>query len=380
MHIATIKIFFFTLLPAILLSAVFFLYGYGSDSPYQKMLKYGDSDIYDYRIFPYRELSPSANTQPVAKDTAQKNEKLEQLIHNKDLYKLLNDNSTLSFLIIYSDTVIAENYFNGANKDFYSQFFSMSKSVISLLVGCAIDDKLINSENDAVTKYLPELKKNGFKNITIADLLSMKAPVNYKESDNPTGKHAWFYYSSTLENDILKLTADEEGEKEFEYRSANTAILGLLLKHVLGSETITQYTQRKLWSPLGMENPGLWNIDHEPGGLERVWCCLAGTAMDFAKIGMLYYNNGTSDSKQIVSNEWIQKTMIPAEASENELAYGLGWWLIPSKDAVIAIGKDGQYTYICPEKRLLIVRIGEDEGSLGREGWLKLFSEISNCF
>jgi CubicO group peptidase (beta-lactamase class C family) len=256
----------------------------------------------------------------------------------------------------------------------------MSKSVVSLLIGCAIDDKLINSGKDPVTEYIPEFKESGFKNITIADLLNMKAPVNYTESDNPLGKHAWFYYSSTLEKDILDLTADEEGEKEFVYRSANSAILGLVLKRILKTETITQYTQRKIWTPLGMESNGLWNIDHNPGGLEKVWCCLSGTAKDFARIGLLYNRLGKWNNRQIVSKEWIEETIKPLPGAKDELSYSLGWWMLPAKNAVIAIGKDGQYTYVCPGKNLVIVRIGEKEGDIGREGWLKLFGEISDCY
>lgn len=350
------------------------------NSPYTRMLKYGDSDIYDYNIFPYRELVPSNSPVPIITDTNRVNEKFRTLINKRNLPKLLQNNRTLSFLVIHNDTIITQYYFNGSNSNFYSQYFSMSKSVVSLLIGCAIDDKLIQSENDPVTKYIPEFKKSGFKNITISDLLSMRAPVYYKESDNPLGKHAWFYYSSTLEEDILNLTADEDGEKEFVYRSANSAILGLVLKRVLETETLTQYTQRKIWSPLGMESRGLWNIDHSPDGIERVWCCLSGTAKDFARIGLLYNNLGTWNNKQIVSKEWIEKTLEPIDGNKDELGYNLGWWMLPAKHAAIAIGKDGQYTYICPEKNIVIVRIGEKEGDIEREGWLKLFGEISDCY
>jgi len=351
-----------------------------SNTPYEKMLRYRKSGIYDYKIFPARKLNASATPGFFVKDTVTGTEKLQHLQNSIGLNQLLEKNHTISFIVLRNDTIVAEKYFRNADSSFYAQYFSMTKSVISLLIGCAIDDKLIRSENDTITRYIPEFHTRGFKNITLRDLLNMTAPVKYTENDNPFGKHAKFYFTPHLEKDILNLEARENGQKKFVYRSCNTAILGLVLKRVLKTETITQYLQRKVWTPLGMENFGLWNIDHDSNGIERTWCCLSGTTRDFSKIALLYLTNGRCADKQIVSSEWIAKTLAPLNDSTDPVHYNFGWWFVPEQNAFIAIGKDGQFTYVSPANKIVIVRSGDKMGSMKREDWVKLFGQIADSF
>lgn len=351
-----------------------------SNTPYAKMFKYGNSDIYDYKIFPYRKLSPSAFPLRLVKDTLTNTSKFRDLERTTGLNRLLEANHTLSFLVVHNDTVVSEKYYANADSNFFAQYFSMSKSVMALLIGCAIDDQLIHSENDLVTKYIPEFQSRGFKNVTLLALLNMTAPVNYTENDNPFDRHAKFYYTPHLERDILKLTARENGKGKFTYRSANSAILGLVLKRVLRTETITQYLQRRIWTPLGMENPALWTIDHDSTGIERTWCCLAGTAKDFSKIALLYLHKGSVGNRQIVSESWIKKTLAPLYTHDLQCHYSFNWWLVPEHNAYMAIGKDGQFAYIAPEKQIVITRLGYHTGSLKREEWIKLFAQIADTF
>ena len=208
----------------------------------------------------------------------------------------------------------------------------------------------------------------------------MQAPVNYIENDNPFGPHARFYFTPHLEKDILKLTARENGKKKFVYRSCNIAILGLVLKRVLKTETITNYLQRKIWTPLQMENPGLWTVDHEGDGLERTWCCIAGTGRDFARIALLYQHQGKWGNTQVISPEWIQKTLAPLFAGNLQIHYNYNWWLVPEKNAYMAIGKDGQYAYNDAARKVTIIRLGNREGNLKRSEWVNLFVGIAQCF
>lgn len=372
--IKPMKNFFICLYPVIMV-----LFWGCNNSSYTKMMRYGIPDVYDYKIFPARKLTPSNVPFNMVKDTLTNTQKLWNLQQSTGLYQQLERNQTLSFLVIRNDTIVMEKYFKEADSSFYTQSFSMSKSIVSLLVGCAIDDNLIRSEHDLVISYIPEYKERGFKNITLLDLLNMTAPVNYREVDNPFGKHARMYYSPHLEKDILKLTARENGEKKFVYRSCNTAILGLVLKRALKNETVTAYLQRKIWQPLGMENPGLWNIDHDPDGLERTWCCISGTARDFSKIALLYLHKGKWGNHQIVSENWINKTIAPLYGKE-QTRYNYSWWFVPENKAYSAIGRGGQYAYIVPDKNMVIVRIGEKNGEMRRDDWYKLFARFADSF
>src|SRR5690554_8239528 len=115
----------------------------------------------------------------------------------------------------------------------------MAKSVMSVLIGCAIDDGLINSVNDHVIDYIPELKQNGFEDVTIKHLLQMTSGLDYNEGYfNPFGNVATFYYGTKLRQEIPKLKLKYEPGEKFEYLSGNTQILGLVLERALKDKTI----------------------------------------------------------------------------------------------------------------------------------------------
>lgn len=175
--------------------------------------------------------------------------------------------------------------------------------------------------------------------------------------------------------------------EHFRYKSGDNALLGLALDRALGEETITQYAQRRLWSALGMENNGVWTIDHEGDGLEKTWCCLAASARDFAKLGRLYLGDGLWDGQRILSSDWIREStsgQVPEAVWPSDAAaigwwnYGYQWWLA-SREAgdYFAQGKDGQFLYLYPSKDLIVLRLGWSNGDLRPSQWISLFQRIA---
>jgi CubicO group peptidase (beta-lactamase class C family) len=173
----------------------------------------------------------------------------------------------------------------------------------------------------------------------------------------------------------------------FRYKSGDNALLALALDRALGAETIAEYTQRRLWTPLGMQDQGIWTIDHEGDGLEKTWCCLAASARDFAKLGRLYLDKGAWDGRQILSAEWVERSTqghIPEMAWPGDYAsigwwnYGYQWWLASKENGdYFALGKDGQILYLNPAKDLIILRLGWSSGDLFASQWLSLFQAIA---
>lgn len=337
------------------------------NSSFFRMLRYGDSDTDDFKKFATRKISskPSNNNNLRSDKTYLPDEKLE---------KVLTASETYAFIIIKDDSIKCEQYFNNHTDSSLSLYFSITKSVMALLVGCAIDDSLIHNENDFVCDYLPELRGNGFVTIKIMDLLQMTAPINYTENDNPFGKHAQFYYSDDLEKEVLKLKTDNGSQNKFEYKSCNTELLGIILKRQLKKESLSHYLERKIWRVLEMETDAEWIID-KPEGIEKTWCCLAGTAKDFARIVKLYIDKGKFKEKQIVSEKWVEKTLAPLDQKDSGPVYSYGWWLYPKDGYFAAIGKDGQFALAWPSKKTIIVRLGAGMGNMDKEEWLKLLSE-----
>lgn len=218
-------------------------------------------------------------------------------------------NKTVAFLIIQHDTILYEKYFNDYEVSSVVASFSMAKSVTSMLIGCAIEDGLIESVNEPITNYLPELKKNGLERVTIEHLLQMTSGIKFNESYiNPLGHAATSYYGSNLRKAVGKLKLKNEPGKAFNYVSGDTQLLGMVLERALKGKTISAYLEEKLWLPMHMEFDASWSTDREKNGVEKTFCCLNARARDFAKLGRLYLNKGNWDGQQLVPRAWVEQS------------------------------------------------------------------------
>lgn len=290
----------------------------------------------------------------------------------------LEENQTVAFLIIKNDTIQYEKYFSGYSKESVVPSFSMAKSVTSILIGCALDEGLIQSVDEPITNYIPELKKNGFEKVTIKHLLQMTSGIDFNESYiNPFGDAASFYYGLNLRKQIEKMHLKAEPGQQFEYVSGNTQLLGLVLERALKGKAITSYLQEKLWTPLGMEYDASWSIDREKNGLEKTFCCLNARALDFAKIGRLYKNKGNWNGQQIVSQQWVEQSTRPENTGGSVKFYQYQWWLPTPNEDFMAEGILGQFVYVHPAKDLIIVRLGKNEG---KADWWSIFTSLAKAY
>ncbi|AWI26089.1 serine hydrolase domain-containing protein [Flavobacterium pallidum] len=344
-----------------------------------RFVVYNFADIKDYKKFPSRALVSHENKfmfDSTAHGTYPKSIKVSNKKDSVSLDWLLEHHSTVAFLIIKNDTIQYEKYFKGYNKESIIPSFSMAKSVTSILIGCAIDDGLIKSVDEPVKHYLPELEKNGFGKVTIKHLLQMTSALDFSESYfNPFSEAASFYYGRNLKREVSKLKLKGEPGQKFDYVSGNTQLLGAVLESALKGKTVTQYFQEKLWTPLEMEYDGSWSIDKKNHGTEKAFCCINARARDFAKIGRLYLNKGNWNGKQIVSRKWVEES-IKADATEGGADYyKYQWWLPSANGDFMAEGILGQYIYVNPSKKMIIVRMGKDGGGVN---WSDFFMALAN--
>ncbi len=341
---------------------------------------YNYANITDYKIFPsrivHKSTVPFTFYQSVNGNMPKKIIAKNSLDHNQvfDFDRYLEDSKTVAFLVIQNDTIKYENYFNKYNQSSVSSSFSMAKSILSILIGIAIDDGLIKSVNEPITNYIPELKKNGFDKVTIEHLLQMTSGLDFDESYiSPFSEASSYYYGTNIRNAISKLKLKNEPGQEFEYTSGSPQILGLILERVINGKTVTQYLEEKLWIPLGMEYEASWSLDRKKNGLEKTFCCINARARDFAKIGRLYLNKGHWDNKQIVSEAWVKKSTKIESLNGSAPYYQYQWW-IPNKSSFMAEGHLGQFIYANPSKKLIIVRLGEKHGGVV---WWSIFDRLS---
>lgn len=314
---------------------------------------------FEYKIFENREIK-NGTAQPwlVSKD-----------YNNKEIPANLLDSMMLietgAFLIIQNDSIRYEKYWGDFTDHSMTNSFSMAKTVVSILTGCAIKDGYIKSVDQNVSDFLPEFKNDARSKITIRHLLCMSSGINFDENYiNPLSYPAESYYG----NDLRKLTfrynevIDPPGET-FKYLSGNTQLLGFVLKQATG-KSVAEYASEKLWMPMGCEQPAFWSLDHKDGD-EKVFCCLNSNARDFARIGKLYLDSGRWNGNQIVPLEYVFESIEPNGTKHQDgtptLDYGFSWWLVPEYEGhhiFYARGILGQYVIAIPDMNMIIVRLG----------------------
>jgi CubicO group peptidase (beta-lactamase class C family) len=279
--------------------------------------------------------------------------------------QLLDSIRTVAFTVIKDGELLYEHYYRGWDADSVFNSFSVSKSVVSTLIGIAMDKGFIESVFDPVSKYLPEYAEGRKAELRLWHLLTMSTGLNYDESGaNPIASNAKAYYGSNLK----KLMSDHEvvdpvGE-QFNYVSGSTAIAAWVLEAAT-DQPLNRLAEEWLWKPLGAEETAYWGKDNENGTF-RAFCCFNATARDFARIGQLYLDSGRWKGQQIIPEEFVEASLTPADlmdikvGHENE-RYGYFWWMHPDTDTgpfFFARGYKGQYIIVVPKERLVIVRAG----------------------
>lgn len=344
-----------------------------------RFIIYNYADVKDHKKFPSRPIDKGESTFkfPVA-EPGKAPDKISIEEEEQSFENYLKDNETLAFLIIQNDSIQYENYFDDYDKSSIVPSFSMAKSVTSILIGCAIDDKLIDSVNEPVTNYVPELKEKGFDKVTIENVLQMTSGLDFDEGyRNPFGDVAEFYYGRNLRKATKKLELETGPGQEFDYESGNAQLLGLILERSLQDKNISDYLEEKLWKPLGMEFDTSWSLDKKKNGLEKTFCCINARARDYAKIGWLYLNKGNWKGEQIVSEDWVDRSTKVDTSKGSAWYYQYQWWLPTKNGDFMAEGLLGQYIYVNPSKNLIMVRLGKDEGDAD---WSEILTSLAEAY
>lgn len=313
----------------------------------------------EYLIFDNREIKPGT-AQPWANATDYNKKEIPG-----NLLDSLMKIETGALLIIQNDSIRCEKYWGEFNDHSYTNSFSMAKTIVGILVGCAIEEGKIKSVDEAVSDYIPEFKNDERSKITIRNLLTMSSGINFDENySNPLAYPAAAYYGSDLRKLTLsynKLNA-KPGET-FKYLSGNTELVGFILKQATG-KSLADYASEKLWKPMGCEHPAFWSTDHKDGD-EKAFCCVNSNAGDFARIGKLLLDSGRWNGKQLIPQDYALESVRPNGTKHDDgtptLDYGFFWWMIPQYEGhhiFYARGILGQYVIVIPDMKMIVVRLG----------------------
>ena len=284
---------------------------------------------------------------------------------------MANKSDTQGIMIIHDDNIVYEMYRGDFTADRLATIFSVSKSITSLLCGIALDEGYIESIDDPVTKYLPELKGKDprWERLTIRYLLGMFSGLDFDDEYEFNIKElktvnaiARLNYGHNLVKQIRGLKFRSEPGTKFHYESMTTAILGVIIERATGRR-YADYLSEKVWKPLQMESVALINIDSRKHDVAHAFGGITCTLKDLAKIGRLYLNNGMWEGKRIVSEDWIHLTTDFDPASN----YHYSWYDVRFESfktgqhpGFYAIGIYNQVLYVNPYNKLIMVRIGKD--------------------
>jgi CubicO group peptidase (beta-lactamase class C family) len=296
-----------------------------------------------------------------------------------DLAVMLAANQTTAFIAIQDDKLLYEHYFNGYSRNSIQTSFSVAKSFNSAMLGRALADHLIGSIDDPITRYLPELQRRDprFASIKIRHLVSMSSGLRYRESGTPWGDDAKTYYGPDLRHLALEETeiVEPPGQR-FHYNNFNPLLMGLILERATGKH-VADYLAESIWKPLGAEAGATWSLDSQWSGFEKMESGINGRAIDFAKLGSLYLHRGKWRGKQVLPAEWVDQSTRYTAETDPALKYQYGWWTFHREglgDYYAAIGNKGQYVFVFPQQRLVIVRHGIERGSVD---WATVISDIA---
>ena len=306
------------------------------------------------------------------------------------LPELLRSTGTHAFIVVRDNQLLYENYFNGFARDSLSTSWSLSKSVTSALVGIAISDGYIKNLDDPITNYLPELKDRGFAAITIKNLLTMGSGIQYRIGFFPWDEFVLAGYYPNLRQLLLSdLKITEPPGQSFHYNNFNAELIGMILERSTHKQP-SQYLQEKIWKPIGMEFPATWSIDSEQDGFEITPILLNARAIDLAKFGRLYLNNGNWNGRQIVPEHWVIESTSrdpndhrPWETfsrwQDKGGYYKYFWWGASqgkSDYSYMGIGTYGQFIFVSPRTKVVIVRTADEDG-IDPPYWREVFQNIA---
>lgn len=365
----------------------------------RRTLLWQGADVGDRLRFPLREVRARPDATELEFDLQPERVRaaFAAALPGEALEPWLERHRTLGFVVLQHGRVLYEGYFHGHRRDERATSFSVAKSLLSALVGAAIDDGLIASVDDPVTRYLPELgaRDPRFERLTLRHLLGMREGIAYRETGFLHGDDAKTYYWPDLRALALEQTrfATDPGPGWL-YNNYHPLLLGMVLERA-ARLPVAIYLERRLWQPAGMAADASWSLDSAASGFEKLESGVNARTLDFARFGQLFLDGGVAlDGRRVLSAEWVRASTSPAGGAPLDhlrpgLYYQLMWWgqrhaggggsggpSAAGGYSFSARGNLGQFVHVSPRHGVVIARNGIDYGVPPRE-WMQLFDRMA---
>ncbi|HEY4109579.1 serine hydrolase [Puia sp.] len=281
-------------------------------------------------------------------------------------------------VVISKDNKIGyEKYFNGAKAADVFDDQSLTKSMGSLLIGIAIDKRLIPSLDEKIVHWFPQLKSDPDKrkqDITLRQVMNQASGLQHEDLDKLNGIGEYLALTD-LAGFVLNPPLLSTPGEVFHYNNAATHLLGIILTKSTGMDVL-HFARKNLLDPLGITavewaktKDGYYDLS----GLENIRLRTA----DWIKIGSLLLNEGKAEGRQIVSKKWIAQllhpdTLYPTEWGFHASHYGLCWYHITyqGQEMIYGMGWGGQFLVVVPGLKLVLAinQSREDQNAIRHAG------------
>jgi len=281
-----------------------------------------------------------------------------------------------SLLVSWRGEVVLERYYNGRKPGSLANIKSASKTVISSLVGIAIEQGKIRGVKEPIGTFFPELAtdpKNREKaKITIENLLTMQSGL---ETTSNRNYGAWVLSGNWVKHALNKPFNNAPGTR-MEYSTGNTHLLSAILTKVTGKST-WQFAQETLARPMGFSLPQ-WPRD--PQGIYFGGNDMLMTPRQMLTFGEMYLRRGRVGDRQVVPVAWIDASIVPRAQSTREWdrQYGYGWWIreLGGYRTHYAWGYGGQFIFVVPDLELVVVTTSSSEVSTERRTHIRTIYDL----
>lgn len=315
----------------------------------------------DEKLVQIQPIKPAGGWK-ISKDSYDE-EKIRELNRKiaSNLYKQIT-----SVVVIKDGKLLIEEYFNGATRETLNDTRSVGKSFASTMMGIAIDDGYIKSENQTLRDFYDLTKFANYStkkdSVTLKSLLTMSSGFNADDDDEKSpGNEENMYPTADWIKFTLDLPMDDKKEvgKKWNYFTAGVVVLGDVINKSV-PEGLEKYADKKLFKPLGIRR---YEWQYTPQKVPSTAGGLRMSALDFAKFGQLYKNGGKWNGKQIVPRGWVDKTFtkyinIPYDPT---FFYGYLFWNITYTvnnkpyEAFYATGNGGNKIFVFKDQPLVVV-------------------------
>jgi CubicO group peptidase (beta-lactamase class C family) len=276
---------------------------------------------------------------------------------------------TRAVLVLHGGTIVAERYAPGFGPDSALPGWSVTKSVLSALVGILVGEKRLSLEDKAL---LPEwqLSDDPRAAISVEDLLRMRSGLAFSEvySDPRADVTQMLYARSDVAAFAASKRLSAPPGTTWHYSSGTTNILSRIVRQTVGEREYHRFPPRALFGPLGMNSAVM---ESDAAGTFVGSSYMLATARDWARFGQLYLDDGAWGGRRILPAGWVRFSATPTPQSPGG-CYGAHWWLkVPKelggeteaasripRDASFALGHEGQSLTVIPSRRLVVVRLG----------------------